>query len=111
MAPLWAGLTALINQIAPEPIGFFLPMLYQNPQVMRDITQGNTPRAELIFALNDIVVWRYRRCSDLRSQMWLRLKRAMMSEDGTALLPPRRRPGFTFAMHTGRGACPSCKTK
>ena len=41
VAPLWAGLTALINQIAPEPIGFFLPTLYQNPQVMRDITQGN----------------------------------------------------------------------
>jgi kumamolisin len=41
VAPLWAGLTALINQAAPEPLGFFLPTLYQNPQVMRDITQGN----------------------------------------------------------------------
>jgi kumamolisin len=41
VAPLWAGLTALINQVAPQPIGFFLPTLYQNPQVMRDITQGD----------------------------------------------------------------------
>ena len=41
VAPLWAGLTALINEAAPEPFGFFLPTLYQNPQVMRDITQGN----------------------------------------------------------------------
>jgi kumamolisin len=41
VAPLWAGLTALINQVAPEPLGFFLPTLYQNPQVMRDIRQGN----------------------------------------------------------------------
>ena len=41
VAPLWAGLTALINQVAPQPLGFFLPTLYQNPQVMRDITQGN----------------------------------------------------------------------
>jgi hypothetical protein len=40
VAPLWAGLTALINQAAAGPsIGFFLPALYQNPQVMRDITQ------------------------------------------------------------------------
>jgi kumamolisin len=40
VAPLWAGLTALINQAAACPsIGFFLPSLYQNPQVMRDITQ------------------------------------------------------------------------
>jgi kumamolisin len=41
VAPLWAGLTALVNQAASLPIGFFLPELYQNPQVMRDITQGN----------------------------------------------------------------------
>jgi kumamolisin len=41
VAPLWAGLTALVNQAASRPIGFFLPTLYQNPQVMRDITQGD----------------------------------------------------------------------
>jgi kumamolisin len=41
VAPLWAGLTALINQAAPSPIGFFLPKLYQNPQLLRVITQGN----------------------------------------------------------------------
>jgi kumamolisin len=41
VAPLWAGLTALINQAASNPIGFFLPKLYQNPQLLRVITQGN----------------------------------------------------------------------
>ena len=45
VAPLWAGLTALINQAAGEArgpsIGFFLPALYQNPQLLRDITQGD----------------------------------------------------------------------
>ncbi|MCW3477487.1 S53 family peptidase [Limobrevibacterium gyesilva] len=41
VAPLWAGLTALINQAAPAPVGFFLPKLYQNPQALRNITQGN----------------------------------------------------------------------
>ena len=34
-------MTALINQGAPSHIGFFLPKLYQNPQLLRDITQGN----------------------------------------------------------------------
>jgi hypothetical protein len=41
VAPLWAGLTALVNQATSLPIGFFLPELYQNPRVMRDITQGD----------------------------------------------------------------------
>jgi kumamolisin len=41
VAPLWAGLTALINQQAGKPIGFFLPALYANPNLCRQITQGN----------------------------------------------------------------------
>jgi len=40
VAPLWAGLTALINQHAAKPIGFFLPTLYENPTLLRSITQG-----------------------------------------------------------------------
>ena len=41
VAPLWAGLTALINQDLPEPIGFFLPYVYNNPGLLKDITQGD----------------------------------------------------------------------
>lgn len=41
VAPLWAGLTALINQNAASPIGFFLPQLYANSSWLRDITQGD----------------------------------------------------------------------
>ncbi len=41
VAPLWAGLTALINQGAAGPIGFFLPKLYGNAGAMKDITTGN----------------------------------------------------------------------
>jgi len=41
VAPLWAGLTALINQQAAQPIGFFLPKLYANPSWLREITQGS----------------------------------------------------------------------
>ncbi len=41
VAPLWAGLTALINQGAPTPVGFFLPFLYANPTLLRQITTGN----------------------------------------------------------------------
>lgn len=41
VAPLWAGLAALINQHAPQPIGFFLPKLYANPSWLREVTQGD----------------------------------------------------------------------
>jgi Pro-kumamolisin, activation domain len=41
VAPLWAGLAALINEAASEPIGFFLPTLYKNPSALRVIAQGN----------------------------------------------------------------------
>jgi kumamolisin len=41
VAPLWAGLTALINQSAATPVGFFLPLIYANPTLLRQITTGN----------------------------------------------------------------------
>jgi len=41
VAPLWAGLLARINQLTGKPAGYIQPRLYQNPQVFRDITQGN----------------------------------------------------------------------
>ena len=41
VAPLWAGLSALINQATAPSIGFFLPTLYSRPSFVRVITQGN----------------------------------------------------------------------
>ena len=41
VAPLWAGLTALINERATKPVGFFLPFLYANSTLLRQVTQGN----------------------------------------------------------------------
>lgn len=41
VAPLWSGLLALINQLAGKTVGYIHPLLYQNPQALRDITQGN----------------------------------------------------------------------
>jgi kumamolisin len=41
VAPLWSGLLARINQLAGKPVGLIQPLLYQNPQALRDITQGN----------------------------------------------------------------------
>lgn len=41
VAPLWSGLLALVNQLAGKPVGYLQPQLYQNPQALRDITQGN----------------------------------------------------------------------
>ena len=45
VAPLWAGLTALINEGASAPVGFFLPFLYTNATVLRQVTDGdNNPQ-------------------------------------------------------------------
>ncbi|GGF01221.1 kumamolisin [Aliidongia dinghuensis] len=45
VAPLWAGLAALINERAPAPLGFFLPTLYAEPGLLRPITEGdNKPK-------------------------------------------------------------------
>jgi kumamolisin len=41
VAPLWAALIARINQSAKNAAGYINPKLYQNPQALRDITQGN----------------------------------------------------------------------
>jgi len=40
-APIWAGITALVNQALGKRAGFFTPKLYGSPGPMHDITQGN----------------------------------------------------------------------
>lgn len=41
VAPLMAGLLALINQQKGKPAGFINPILYANPNLCRDITTGD----------------------------------------------------------------------
>lgn len=41
VAPLWAGLIALINQQRGTPVGFVNPTLYATPSAFHDITSGN----------------------------------------------------------------------
>src|SRR5580658_6799083 len=44
VAPLWAGLIALINEIIGKPVGFINPLLYQDASTaddLNDITVGN----------------------------------------------------------------------
>src|SRR6202000_1871255 len=45
VAPLWAGLVALLNQSQGKPVGYLNPMLYQNGAetagAFHDITSGN----------------------------------------------------------------------
>lgn len=41
VAPLMAGLIALINQQRGKAVGFIHPIIYANPKAFRDITQGN----------------------------------------------------------------------
>ena len=41
VAPLWAALIALVNQMKGSPVGFINPTLYTSAADLRDITQGN----------------------------------------------------------------------
>jgi len=41
VAPLWAGLLALINQAKGKPVGFIHSLIYSHPSVCTDITIGN----------------------------------------------------------------------
>jgi kumamolisin len=41
VAPLWAGLVALVNQSLGRRAGFINPLLYQNPTAFTDIVTGN----------------------------------------------------------------------
>jgi kumamolisin len=41
VAPLWAGLIALINQKLGHRAGFINPLLYASPSALRDVTLGN----------------------------------------------------------------------
>jgi kumamolisin len=40
VAPLWAGLIALMNQRIGKPLGFVNPLLYEAEETFSDITQG-----------------------------------------------------------------------
>ncbi len=41
VAPLWAGLIALINARRGGPVGYINPIIYVHPTALNDITQGN----------------------------------------------------------------------
>jgi kumamolisin len=41
VAPLWAGLIALINQKLNQRVGFINPLLYANPAALRNVTAGD----------------------------------------------------------------------
>ncbi len=41
VAPLYAGLVALLNQQLGKPVGFLNPTLYQQAAAARDVTRGN----------------------------------------------------------------------
>ena len=41
VAPLWAGLIALINAAKGNPVGFINPALYNNAAALNDVRTGN----------------------------------------------------------------------
>jgi kumamolisin len=47
VAPLWSGLFALINEACGKPVGFVHPLLYGNPTVFRQITEGDNKDGQI----------------------------------------------------------------
>ncbi len=41
VAPLFAGLIALMNELKKKPVGYIHPLIYAHPEIFRDITAGN----------------------------------------------------------------------
>ena len=41
VAPLWAGLFALVNELAGKPVGLPLPTLYAHPEAFNDVRLGD----------------------------------------------------------------------
>ena len=41
VSPLWAGLTALVNQATGQPAGALHDVLYRHTDALRDITSGD----------------------------------------------------------------------
>ena len=41
VAPLIAGLIALMNELKKKPVGFIHPLIYAHPEIFRDITVGD----------------------------------------------------------------------
>lgn len=50
VAPLWAGLTALLQQKLGTAVAPFLPTLYRHPTAFRDITSGDNDDYRLLIA-------------------------------------------------------------
>lgn len=44
VAPLWAGLHAVLAQVIGKPLGFVVPNLYAGAAALNDVTQGNNGR-------------------------------------------------------------------
>ena len=62
VAPLCAGLTAVLNQALGQSIGFLHPTLYAHPKVCNDVTFGNndsgdTPDSPLYAAAAAVVAF------------------------------------------------------
>ncbi len=60
VAPLWAGLLALINQRLGHPVGFLHPLLYGSLQgrgVTRDVTDGNNGAQQAVQGWDACTGW------------------------------------------------------
>jgi kumamolisin len=75
VAPLWAGLIALINQKLNRRAGFINPLLYANPAALRNVTIGNNKVGSQQIGYNAGAGWNA--CTGLGSPDGLKLLAAL----------------------------------
>ena len=57
VAPLWAGLIALVNQKLQGRAGFINPLLYADPSGLRDVTNGDNKVGDQLIGYNARQGW------------------------------------------------------
>ncbi|MGH9584835.1 MAG: protease pro-enzyme activation domain-containing protein, partial [Bryobacteraceae bacterium] len=106
VAPLWAGLIALINEHAGTAVGFVNPKLYSitNSAAFRDITSGNNDDSDLGY-YSAAPGWDA--CTGLGTPDGAALLEALTA--GTASAERVRLPGSTAAQRLGERFAPAAK--
>ena len=85
VAPLWAGLIALVNQKLGRRAGFINPLLYANPSALRDVIVGNNKVGGAEIGYNAATGWDP--CTGLGSPDGLKVLSALGGSQSAAGMP------------------------
>jgi kumamolisin len=85
VAPLWAGLIALVNQKLGRRAGFINPLLYANPSALRDVIVGNNKVGGAEIGYNATTGWDP--CTGLGSPDGLKVLSALGGSQSAAGMP------------------------